>query len=446
MDDTRPRNVLRWCLFAALTTASALLALVALSMVPPAFAQESEPDPNPVGSCFGGTFDQDPVHCYAFEQAYAANKLDIEAMYKGGGALFVYLARTEPISDSDIDFLFTKAKEEASRSGEHSCLLEEQGCGRGVYERSTGGFVLPVSNDYEVFFLRSGGEAALRDELGWPSFRKLWPDAEGRTDEARGAADSVDVTGVDTTNFPALDCDIESYTGIGGACRAWERYPDLGVAGIKGGLNVVYVQVKVRPGQEDVDLEAAKAALHRGWTDYDEGDIIVVPVKYDYEELWRWSLLLQRFSETSANALGVTSAYLGENLAPYRGRVLFPEAGPTKFPVEEFPMDYTKFRTTIHVRTLEFERTVTALPELLSQLGIPADAVGVVSEVVRTLGSRMSDDVDVGGAALREVGSAGNGDVGAAPLSVFTWLLAVAVIVSLVGVALFIRRSRRQPA
>ena len=72
---------------------------------------------NPIGNCFNGTFAEDRVHCHAFEQVYAAGKLDIEAIYRGGGALFVFLAGAGPVEDDVYDHLHVRAQEEARRSG-----------------------------------------------------------------------------------------------------------------------------------------------------------------------------------------------------------------------------------------------------------------------------------------------------------------------------------------
>ena len=88
------------------------------------------------------------------------------------------------------------------------------------------------------------------------------------------------------------------------------------------------------------------------------------------------------FAYTSGNTLGITAAEMGENWAVVRGRdsVFLVPQNLRLFEIDGKADD----RTTINIWTLKLDRTVAALPQLLSQLNIPADAVGVVSRVDRT--------------------------------------------------------------
>ena len=333
-----------------------------------------------VGDCFDGTFAADPLHCYVFEQTYANGKLDIEAIYQEGGGLFVYLTQSEPVGQDIYDFMNRKAHEEARRTGEYPCLLEVNGCGNGVLIHLID-IILPPSEVYEIILLSPGGAEARLSKPGWPAFRKLWPVEEEGATGASGSSGTLDTSEVDTTNFPPLDCRTQAYTKVYSGCLTWADNPGLGIAGFNhNGLG--YYQVKVRPGHEEADAEAAKAALHRQYPAYDDGQIVVIPVKYDYEELWRWTTLLDRFAYTSGNTLGITAAEMGENWAVVRGRdsVFLVPQNLRLFEIDGKADD----RTTINIWTLKLDRTVAALPQLLSQLNIPADAVGVVSRVDRT--------------------------------------------------------------
>ena len=421
-----------------------VVAVIVLLLAAHSFGQHVQaqefPDASPVGNCFGGTFTADPLHCHAFEQAYVAENLDIEAIYQGGGALFVYVTGSDPVEDDVYDYLNIKAQEEARRTGEHLCLLEERGCDLGVLYKLRR-YTLPVSQSYENIFLLPGGEAALRLQTAWRAYRKLWPAEANGAGGASGASEAVDVSNVDTTNFPPLDCKTQAKALVAQGCFAWERNPGLGVAGFNRSSNsVAYWQVKVRPGQEETDVEAARATLQRRYPDYSDDDFVVIPVKYDYEDLWRWSLLLDRFTQSSGNTLGMTGAVLGENWATYHG-------DDYVFPVSDLPPAElgatADERTTIHIWTLELDRTVAALPQLLAQLNIPGDAVGVVARVDRTPPGRIRTEGDNGESEQRGAGTAGNAEAKTARWSNPVWLLAVAGIAALVVGLLAMRRLSR---
>ncbi len=438
MDGSLPGVIQRWGMLGKTAIGASLAIVLAVCfLLPYAHAQEKQPTNNPVGNCFDGTFAADPVHCHAFEQAYAAGKLDIEAMYQGGGALFVYLRGSDPVADDVYDFLHNKALEEARRTGEHPCFLEEDGCSNAALKKSLF-YVLPESQSYEYIFLRPGGEEALRAEHGWPAYIKLWPAGGG----ARSASNTIDTSQVDTTNFPPLDCQTQVNSVVFSGCLTWEDHPGLGIAGLNYTPNHGYFQVKVRPGHEEADVAAALAELHRRYPGFQDDGIVVIPVKYDYEELWRYSLLLARFAKTPGNTLGITGAGLGENWESYKGHdAVFPPEGPPEVARENLIQNYRRYRTTIHIRTLELDRTVDALPQLLAQLNIPADTVGVVSRVDRTPGGRVKL-ADANGLVSPSTGnSVGN--------SSDRWenagWLAAAVAIAVLAVALLLVRRMRQP-
>ena len=52
----------------------------------------SEP---PLGSCYDGLLSTEPMHCYLLEQAEVAGFIDVEAIYNGGGNLYIYIRQAE---------------------------------------------------------------------------------------------------------------------------------------------------------------------------------------------------------------------------------------------------------------------------------------------------------------------------------------------------------------
>ena len=203
---------------------------------------------------------------------------------------------------------------------------------------------------------------------------------------------SFDISDVDTTSFPIVDCDslIVRY-GFSRQHCGWAvgELSELGVAGYAGGNGNVYVQVKASSADAP-EAEAAKEAILRikYRSQFDADRLVIVPVKYDYEQLWRWATVLKRFSRSSGNTLGITSSVMGHN-----GRGLFP-SDETVYPLsglrevdrEDSPAG---IRTTIVVLTRDLQGTVDALPRLLKQFKIPEDAVGLVVEKKSRLGGRL---------------------------------------------------------
>ena len=128
------------------------------------------------------------------------------------------------------------------------------------------------------------------------------------------------------------------------------------------------------PVGED-EQEALKQRLHPGY-DEERLDITLVPVKYDYGELWRWATILNRFALSPSNTIGVVGAYVDTN-ADYWGDEFFPLDG---WKLADFE-DASTFRETVGVDVVDAQAVLEALPELLPLLGIPVDAVGVVRVV-----------------------------------------------------------------
>ena len=414
-----------------------------------AHAQESE---TPANDCWNGALSSDPLHCYVLEEAEDAGHIDIAAMYRGGDVLFIYLTQTEPVGDSIRDYIRTKAQEEARRTGLYDCVLDPYGCGNGVLPIGTG-FILPPSEVYENIYLKPGGAEARRSEPGWPAFRQLWPSI---ADGAAAAYSGFDVSEVDMTNFPEVDCARESLRGFID-CARWERHPGHGIAGWNSDGETLYVQVKASSA-EDANATAAKEALI-AWNPkgLNEDNVVIIPVKYDYEDLWRWAKVINRFAYTSGNTLGITGSWMGQNWETYAGDAVYPvaeipEVGRTPVLNSYVP---SELRTTIHVMAMELQRTVAALPQLLGQLNVPVDAVGVVAEVDRTPSGRPVPEPGVASANVGAEPGASGPSVGAgrveesdSSVSVSTWMIAggagIAGLVVLASVVFLTVRLRRR--
>ena len=369
--------------------------------------------------------------------------------------LFIYLTQREPVGNDVLDYIRSKAQEEARRTGRHECVLNPIGCAAGLLG-TDGGFVLPTSQVYEDIRLKPGVAEARRSEPGWPAFRQIWPRASDPSNEARGAATEVDVSAVDTTTIADLVCAESETTRVTySGCLWWERLPNLRIAGVNGGYTTVYVQVKVLPGEEE-DPEVVRDELTSFYRRADRESYIVIPVKYDYEELWRWAKVINRFAHTSGNTLGITGAWLGENREAYPGDAVYPlatlpEARPSP---SSGAIDLADLRTTIHVMTMERDRTAAALPQLLGQLNIPVDAVGVVVQLDRTPAGRPMAAPGVASANVGAEPGASGSSVGAGRVEesdsrgVSTWVIAggagIAGLVVLASVVFLTVRLRRR--
>ncbi len=362
----------RWVVWSVLGLAAALgVGLIAAA---------ANSEPKTVHDCFGGALSQDPVHCAVLQGAHNEGIIAVDAVYRAGTSLYLYLRQAERVSDEVYDYIREKARQEVERGGGRACRYGIDGCDAGILREG----LLPLSEVYDKIELRPGGARARRTHRGWASYRELWPSRsivpyvdEGGTT----VPSSFDVSDVDRTRFPELKCNFELRTDDDG-CDAAKTFPGLGIAGWNdAGPNSSYVQVKALSGQE-AKIAAARKELHRRYPKYADGAIIVIPVKYDYEELWRWSVVLDRFAYAPGNTIGIRWSKVGENWEAYAG------GGEAVYPLPEVPEAVRRpelgvrspadERTTIHVSTYDLERTVKALPVLLPQLGIPVDAVGVV--------------------------------------------------------------------
>ena len=258
------------------------------------------------------------------------------------------------------------------------------------------------------------------------------------------------------TNFPDLVCaETERHRPTYGDCLRWERHPGHGIAGWESYGQTLYVQVKASSA-EDANATAAKEAII-AWNPkgLNQDNVVIIPVKYDYEELWRWATVINRFAYTSGNTLGITGSWMGQNWEAYPGGAVYPVAELPEVGLTESGSEKgDELRTTIHVMTMELDRTVAALPRLLGQLNVPVDAVGVVAEVDRTPSGRPVPEPGVASANVGAEPGASGSSVGAgrveesdSSVSVSTWVIAggagiagLLVLASVVFVTIRLRR------
>ena len=129
-------------------------------------------------------------------------------------------------------------------------------------------------------------------------------------------------------NIPEPDCNTAE---SGRACDKWKEFPDLGIAGWAGNdTGGYFVQVK-NPPEDEEGLEALKQTLlpcydRIGQCTHPDGSqfrrtsttsITVIPVKYDYGELHRWTVILNRFARSPGNTIGLHGARLHINKVGY---------------------------------------------------------------------------------------------------------------------------------
>lgn len=437
------------------------LALAMFYVASPVSAQEPDstetdtPTHGESSDCFGGALSSDPIHCEVFEWAHNEGVVDVDAVYRAGKALYIYLTQTEELDDAARKKMLAKSQEVAQRTGEYECVLAPRLCGSGVLSAGRdGGYILPKSSVYQTIEVFPGGAEARRSSPGWQVFQQFWPEYAGGVGGATGTADDFDISEVDRTNFLMLigNCSslVTEAPRLNNACRMWEKYPGLEIASKETDTwnDKVYVYVKADAEEEESKGAAAKTALMNSQPDYyTEDRLVVVPVPHDFEELWRWSLVLDRFANSSGNTLGITRAMLGFNELGGLGKdreYVFPlEDAPDLTDYirehEGFP-DGSRWRLIIQVETLDFENTFAGLSRLLRQLEIPESAVGLIFEKKHHLAERgqLEPGVQSGLESARNAAdSAGlpkTGDgVSFGPVSWWRWAVGAAGVLAVAG-------------
>ena len=84
------------------------------------------------------------------------------------------------------------------------------------------------------------------------------------------------------------------------------------------------MQVKTPPGEEEQVATTTRKVLAERNPQLSQDNIVIIPVKYDFEDLWRWQLVLDRFAASSGNTIGIVQAEVGLNKGAFRGGVAYP--------------------------------------------------------------------------------------------------------------------------
>ncbi len=319
------------------------------------------------GDCWGGALSAEAMHCYVIEQAETEGVLEVEELYDdGGGALYIffnYLQEFDSWSSMELgQYFVVKGSELVKRRPDQALYVPDY-----TFWSSR---MVPQSIPYNVIILRTGGAEARLQMGGWASWTQVWPKVPDRT--VQYVPDSFDVSEVDVTGFPELDC-VEQQRLILRitSCDMSRRFPELGIAGWHGEGRTKFVQVKAPPGEE-ANIDAAREEFVRRYgVEISEG-LVIIPVKYDFEELWRWTVVLNRFAVSAGNTIGIGGAKVSPNIG----------ISETLFPLDNLrPTVYEgsdQTRETIRVWGVDEQRIAESLPVLLPQLGIPIDAVGMI--------------------------------------------------------------------
>ena len=378
--------------------AAALYASAALNTL----AHAAAPPP---GDCWGGLLSEDEIICYMLEETQRAGLLEVQVIYLApdGGPLYIYLRQTEPLNGTTIGSLRDKAHAYVD-SGKRNfprmnrCLAWggsrgeciEWGIGADWSTLGTqwGGRSLPDSQGYENVEMYTGGPEARRSQPGWASWKQVWPAATGQTSTGSAGAGKLDLSDVDMTNFPEPDCDKFPRATTWQSCIS-HQLDDSNIASAHyyARTHTRYVRYK-NPPTDETALEALKKKFVPAYKEPGGADVVIVPANYNFEELWRWSLVLERFALSKANTMGITGALVGDTTREYGPPRLHDGPvwlnGYTRARTGVNEPDWSRAREIIVVWALDKSRAAAALPTLLPQLGIPMEVVGMVAHHDKT--------------------------------------------------------------
>ena len=227
-----------------LLTALAITALAGTWLshrVSPAFAGEPAVD----AGCFNGALSDDPLHCYVLEAAQREGIIKIESIFQGGKVLYVYLYDTKPvsneilISEEVIEYFKAKSIEFVEQWPDQVFYGKYETCSRKLHtspldcllNRGTAWleeFIMPHSETYENILLRPWTSESLRSTPGWASYRQVWPTMAAGGLGVPDVPSVFDISEVDTTNIPELDCEAPIISAHFSGCIDNKLYPNVG--------------------------------------------------------------------------------------------------------------------------------------------------------------------------------------------------------------------------
>ena len=397
----------------------------------------------PLGDCFGSLLSQDPLICYVLEQADRQDIIDVETVYDADGVLYFSLKQDEELSSNVYEFFEAKAVEFYDRwpddvpvlSFYDKCVEHLKPTYRECYLELG---ALPKSKVYDDIWFHTGGETARRLLPGWATWRQVWPAVAGGASGSSETPTTFDVSDVDMTNLPPGADAAGSVLASRG--REWRAYlqvknppedpaelealkeflaPPCNQSAVCTRIydartdhtTVIATAPSVNPGTpvtfhgplanatttiaiRSSDLKAYHADLSSllptsassvsmsssvNEKQTQAIEVVIIPVKYGPGELARWVEILDRFSTSRGNTIGITGARVDTNRSGGWIDPVWPldNLGPAKKDLAgEIP---STIRETILVWSFDPQRVAPALPVLLPLLGIPVDAVGVVA-------------------------------------------------------------------
>ena len=129
----------------------------------------------------------------------------------------------------------------------------------------------------------------------------------------------------------------------------WKRHPNWHIAGWRGtdtNWQMRYVLLAI-PDGDPAALEIARQELIDTY-DFNDGALLtVIPVKYDFQELWMWSEVLNRFSVSPSNTLGIVGTRVTTNVAV--AGYVYPSVGMQRSPSLNHPLT----RETIRIWAID---------------------------------------------------------------------------------------------
>ena len=387
-------------------TSALLLPVVALLFGLTTLAAGPEP---PLEDCFGGALSFEPLHCYVLEQAHDEGVIGIEAIYDTGTSLYVFVKQKDAMSDETGEFLRRKVEEYHDNWPEHlphGPMYEECERARGSYKHclvdewdwsADIDLYLPWPLEHTSVRLLSGGADERRTFGGWASWEQLWPTVKDKRSTDGAGSGGFDISDVDLTptRVEDVNCLRPPASSSSEFCSLWTLYPESGLLAWEYDFDAhkMYFQIK-SPPKDKAELEALyKKVLpnYDRWREqpdagYFKYEVVIVPVKYDYGELWQWAELLDRFGGSAGNTVGIIGAAIRDNRTGGLVEGVWPRDDLRD------TVEVSEMRETITLSTQDPERVAEALPILLPQLGIPTDAVG---HVYRTISDEHNTSVGV---------------------------------------------------
>ncbi len=364
------------------------------------------------GRCYNEVLSPDPMQCYALEQAEADDLIEIDSMYgvpNGRLALFhtnLLIEEAKPrnalrdrLRAYALDFIAENPQQGSISSNVWICADSAAGESKANCVADvtiTENWIDLGNSDFDRIILYESAIDSLEDFAGWATWTEVWPDddrGEKNSRTTRSASGQYDLSDIDIENIPPFECEtVTGFSDRGIACHMVRDHPELPIGGAHGRSLTAYVQIKAENLQDPIIETAGRALTSRNSRVLGEVDkersarenatgIVLVPVKYSLEELWRYAYILRQFKKSASNDLGIVGVRIDYNypIQPGPSRYLIDSLADVNYEDPDF--DFRDYREFIHLQLNhdDLDDVARELPRLLRQLGIPEDAVGRIS-------------------------------------------------------------------